>query len=250
YTLRSQDTDPIKRNRGYFGEYSISIAGNIPYAIDRYFVTPGIVEGELPALFKLSSNKLNYSRFLTLTADYRRYYSLSSSSVFAWRLYGGLAHPYGNSTSIPLNRRFFAGGSNDIRGWGPFQLGPGAIANEDVTINGGEIKLAAFTEARQVFIRDLISADWIAAWYLDAGNIWYGPRNDFINEENQDQLEQGRFKFNDFYNQIAVGSGLGIRLDWDYLVIRFDFTLRVRDLEKDWFDKSKLYFSFGIGHSF
>lgn len=186
---------------------------------------------------------------MTLTADYS-YYSLSSSSVFAWRLYGGLAHPYGNSTSIPLNRRFFAGGSNDIRGWGPFQLGPGAIANEDVTINGGEIKLAAFTEARQVFIRDLISADWIAAWYLDAGNIWYGPRNDFINEENQDQLEQGRFKFNDFYNQIAVGSGLGIRLDWDYLVIRFDFTLRVRDLEKDWFDKSKLYFSFGIGHSF
>jgi outer membrane protein assembly factor BamA len=250
YTLRSQNTDPIKRNRGYFSEYSIGAAGNIPYAIDRFLVTPGTVEGELPALFKLSSNTLNYSRFVTVTADYRRYYSLSNSSVFGWRLFGGLTHPYGKSTSIPLNRRFFAGGSNDIRGWGPFQLGPGAIANDNVTINGGEIKLAVFTETRQIFIRDLLSADWIAAWYVDAGNIWYGPRNDFIDEENQDQLERGRFKFNDFYNQIAVGSGLGLRLDWDFLVVRFDFTFRAHDLEQGWFGDDKVYFSFGIGHSF
>ena len=257
YTLRSQNTDPIKRNRGYFSEYSIAAAGNIPYAIDRFLVTPGTVEGELPALFKLSSNTLNYSRFVTVTADYRRYYPLSNSSVFGWRLFGGVAQPYGKSTSIPLNRRFFAGGSNDIRGWGPFQLGPGAIANEDVTINGGEIKLAAFTEARQIFIRDLLSADWIAAWYVDAGNIWYGPRNDFINEENQDQLERGRFKFNDFYNQIAVGSGLGLRLDWEFLVVRFDFTIRAHDLQRGWFNfsdnrfsRDDIYFSFGIGHSF
>ncbi len=257
YTLRSQNTDPIKRNFGYFSEYSISAGGNIPYAIDRFFVTPGTVEGELPTLFKLSENQLFYSRFVTLTADYRRYYSLSGSSVFGWRMFGGLAHPYGKSTSIPLNRRFFAGGSNDIRGWGPFQLGPGTIANDDVTINGGEIKLAAFSEVRQVFIRDLLSADWIAAWYVDAGNIWYGPRNDFVNEENQDQLEQGRFKFNDFYNQIAVGSGIGLRLDWDFLVVRFDFTIRAHDLERGWFNftderfsRDDIYFSFGIGHSF
>jgi len=250
YTIRSQNTNLVKRDRGYFSEYSISAAGNIPYAIDRFLVTPGTVEGNLPALFKLSDNTLNYSRFVTLTADYRRYYPLSNSSVFAWRLFGGFTQPYGQSRSIPLNRKFFAGGSNDIRGWTPFQLGPGAIAPEDVTINGGEIKLAAYTEARQVFIRNLLSANWIAAWYADAGNVWYGPRNDFRNEENQDQLERGRFKFNDFYNQIAVGSGLGLRLDWEYLIVRFDFTFRAHDLEVGWFNDPKLYFSFGIGHSF
>lgn len=250
YTIRSQNTNLVKRDRGYFSEYSISAAGNIPYAIDRFLVTPGTVEGNLPALFKLSDNTLNYSRFVTLTADYRRYYPLSNSSVFAWRLFGGFTQPYGQSRSIPLNRRFFAGGSNDIRGWAPFQLGPGSIAPEEVTINGGEIKLAAYTEARQVFIRNLLSANWIAAWYADAGNVWYGPRNDFRNEENQDQLERGRFKFNDFYNQIAVGSGLGLRLDWEYLVVRFDFTFRAHDLEVGWFNDPKLYFSFGIGHSF
>ena len=250
YTIRNQDTDPIKKNRGYYSEFSISAAGNIPYAIDKFIVTPDTVEGELPALFKLSGNTLDYSRFVTLTADYRRYYALSNSSVFAWRVFGGIAHPYGNSTSIPLNRRFFAGGGNDIRGWGPFQLGPGSIAANDVTINGGEIKLAAFTELRQTFIRDLISADWIAAWYIDAGNIWYGPRNDFIDQTNQDQLENGRFTFDNFYNQIAVGSGFGLRLDWDYLVVRFDFTFKAHDLEQGWFNNSKLNFTFGIGHSF
>ena len=250
YTLRSQNTDQIKKNRGYFSEFSISAGGNVPYFIDRFLVTSDTVEGTLPSLFKLSDNKLFYSRFISLTTDYRRYYPLSNSSVFGWRLFGGIAHPYGASSSIPLNRRFFAGGSNDIRGWGPFQLGPGAIATTDITINGGEVKLAAFTELRQRFIRNFINADWIAAWYIDAGNIWYGPRNDFINEANQDQLEQGKFKIKEFYNQIAVGTGVGIRLDWDFLIVRFDFTFRAHDLEKGWFNNDKMYFNFGIGHSF
>lgn len=250
YTFRSQNTNLIKRNFGYYSEYSISTGGNIPYALDRFLITPGTIEGELPSLFKLSNNSLTYSRFLKFTADYRKYYPISNNAVFGWRLFGGLAQPYGGSTSIPLNRRFFAGGSNDIRGWAPFQLGPGSIASEDVTINGGEIKLAAFTEARQIFIRDLIGADWHAAWYIDAGNIWYGPKNNFDSETNEDQLTDGRFFVNEFYKQIAVGSGLGLRLDWEYVVVRFDFTFRAHDLQEGWFNNRKMYFSFGIGHSF
>ena len=247
YTFRNQNTDLIKRNRGYFSEYSISTGGNIPYIVDKYVVTPDTLEQNLPSLFKVSENELSYSRYIKATADYRKYIPISNSAVFAWRLYGGIAQPYGSSTTIPLNRRFFAGGSNDIRGWGPFQLGPGSIKSEDVRINGGEIKLAAFTEARQIFIRDVIGANWHAAWYVDAGNIWYGPKNDAADDE---ELEDGRFKFNDFYNQIAVGTGLGLRLDWEYIVARFDFTFRAHDLEAGWFNNKKLYFSFGIGHSF
>ena len=250
YTLRSQNTDLIKRNFGYYSEYSISAGGNIPYLMDRLIITPDTLEGNLPSLFKLSDNSLTYSRFIKFTADYRKYYPLSNTSVFAWRLFAGFAHPYGNNTSIPLNRRFFAGGSNDIRGWAPFQLGPGDIPAQDVSINGGEIKLAAYTEARQIFLRNLLGANWHAAWFVDAGNIWYGPRNDFLSEDNQDQLERGRFKFNTFYKQVAVGSGLGIRLDWEYVVVRFDLAFRVHDLEAGWFNNKKPYFSFGIGHSF
>jgi len=247
YTFRSQNTDLIKRNRGYFSEYALSTGGNIPYLLDNYVITPDTLEQSLPSLFKVSENELSYSRYVKVTADYRRYIPISNSAVFAWRLYGGIAQPYGSSTTIPLNRRFFAGGSNDIRGWGPFQLGPGMINSDEVRINGGEIKLAAFTEARQIFVRDLIGANWHAAWYVDAGNVWYGPRNDAASNND---LKNGRFYFDDFYKQIAVGSGLGLRLDWQYIVARFDFTFRAHDLDVGWFNNKKLYFSFGIGHSF
>ncbi len=247
YTFRSQRTDLIKRNYGYFSEYSLSAGGNIPYALDRFIITPDTLEQNLPSLFKLSENELSYSRYVKATADYRRYIPVSNSTVFSWRLFGGVAQPYGQSTTIPLNRRFFAGGSNDIRGWGPFQLGPGKTDPKEVRINGGEIKLAAFTEVRQVFLENLFRANWHAAWYVDAGNVWYGPRNDAASDE---ELRDGRFQFDEFYKQIAVGTGLGLRLDWEYLVARFDFTFRAHDLQEGWFNNKKLYFSFGIGHSF
>ncbi|MEX0906222.1 MAG: BamA/TamA family outer membrane protein [Balneolaceae bacterium] len=250
YTLRHINTNLIKRNRGYFGEYSVSIAGNMPYFLDRYGVTPGEIEGTLPSPLGISSNALAYSRFVKLSADFRRYIPLSSDAVFALRLFAGIAQPYGGSETIPLSRRFFAGGSNDIRGWSPFRLGPGGISGDEVTVPGGEIKLAAFTELRQIFMSDIIGAQWHIAWHTDAGNVWYGPRNTFRDEEDVEILEDGKFFFDSFYNQIAVGSGLGLRLDWDFIVARFDFTMRVHDLEQGWFNNQRLYFSFGIGHSF
>ncbi|WP_245683920.1 BamA/TamA family outer membrane protein [Rhodohalobacter halophilus] len=250
YTFRAQNTNIIKRNYGYFSEYSVALGGNIPYLIDRYLVTPGDIEGTLPSPLNISSNSLAYSRFFKLSADYRRYISLSPDAVAAFRLFGGYAHPIGQSDNIPLNRRFFAGGSNDIRGWSPFRLGPGSIPPDEVTIPGGEVKLAAFTEIRQTFMKNVLSADWYLAWHTDAGNVWYGPGNTFIDEQDTDLLRDGRFRLNEFYNQVAVGSGLGIRLDWEFIVARFDFTFRAHDLEQGWFNNRQMYFSFGIGHSF
>lgn len=250
YTLRSQNTDLIKRDYGYFSEYSIALAGNIPHTIDRYMVTPGTVEGTLPSPFGISTNALSYSRYIKLTADYRRYVPLSPNTVFAFRGFAGMAQPYGGSETIPLNRRFFAGGSNDIRGWNPFRLGPGRIRPDEVTIPGGEIKLALFKEFRHVMLRNVLGANWLVAWHTDAGNVWYGPQNTFKNEENVELLNDGRFFLDSFYKQIAVGSGLGIRFDWEYIVARFDLTFRIHDLEEGWFENRTAYFSFGIGHSF
>ncbi len=250
YTLRSQNTDLIQRNHGYFSEYSISFAGNIPYSIDRFMVTPGEVEGTLPSPFGISTNSLSYSRYVKFSLDYRRYIPLSPNTVFAFRGFGGIAHPYGGSETIPLNRRFFAGGSNDIRGWNPFRLGPGGISPDEVTIPGGEIKLALFKEFRHIIMRDVLTANWQLAWHTDAGNVWYGPKSTFRSEENVELLNDGKFFLDSFYKQIAVGSGFGLRLDWEYIVARFDFTFRVHDLEEGWFNNKLLYFSFGIGHSF
>lgn len=260
YTFRSQRTDIIQRDYGYFSEYSVALGGNIPFLIDRYIVTPDTIEGNLPSPVSVSRNSLAYSRFVKTTADYRRYIPLSNDAVFAYRGFGGLALPYGNNTSIPLNQRFYAGGSNDIRGWDIYSLGPGGIPLEDVTINGGQIKLMVQTEARQTLIKNVLSANWIGAWFTDAGNIWYGPRTQLnagsaaagptSAEERNRILRQGKFFFDEFYKQIAVGSGLGLRLDWEYVVVRFDFAFRIHDLQEGWFNNKKLYFSFGIGHSF
>lgn len=260
YTFRSQRTDLIQRDYGYFSEYSIAVGGNIPHLTDRFIITPDTLEGNLPPLIPGSQNSLAYSRFIKGTADYREYIPISNNAVFAYRGFIGLALPYGGSTSIPLNQRFYAGGSNDIRGWDIYSLGPGAIPLDDVTINGGEIKLLAQTEIRQQLIPDFLSADWIGAWFTDAGNIWYGPRTEFPSSgsrgmqqsasQRERLLKLGKFKFDEFYKQIAVGSGIGLRLDWEYVVARFDFAFRLHDLQRGWFKDKKLYFSFGIGHSF
>ena len=250
YIFRSQNTDIIKRDFGYFSEFSVALAGNIPYALDRFVISPGDIEGSLPSPFGLSSNDLDYSRFIKISGDYRRYFPLTQNSVFAVRAFGGLAHPIGQSETIPLNRRFFAGGSNDIRGWNPFRLGPGGISPDEVTIPGGEIKLALFKELRQIFLRDVFNAQWHIAWHTDAGNVWYGPRNTFRDEDDEELLRDGKFFLDSFYKQIAVGSGLGLRIDWEFIVARFDFTYRIHDLEEGWFNNRLSYFSFGIGHSF
>ena len=250
YTLRNRDTNIIKRNYGYSREFSLALGGNIPYAIDRFMVSPGEVEGTLPSPFGISSNALAYSRFIKASADFRRYFDISDNTVFAVRGFAGIAHPIFESEDIPLSRRFFAGGSNDIRGWNPFRLGPGELQPDEVTVPGGEIKLSVYKELRQIFLRDVFSTDWHIAWHTDAGNVWYGPKTSLEDAEGNELLDPGRFYFDEFYNQIAVGSGLGLRFDWEFLIARIDFTWRIHDLQRGWFENKTAYFSFGIGHSF
>ncbi len=250
YTFRDITTNLIKRNYGHYAEYSFSIAGNFPYLLDRYVVTPNTLEGNLPSLFRISTNSLSYTRFFKLSADYRKYIQLSDDATFGYRLFGGFAHPYGKNKDIPLNRRFFAGGSNDIRGWPPYRLGPGGISSNRVAINGGEIKLAAFSEFRQLLISNFLSANWLGAWFVDMGNVWYGPETSIQGNVSQNILERGKFYYDEFYKQIAVGSGVGLRLDWEFVVLRLDLSNRIHDLENGWFKDKGLYFSFGVGHSF
>lgn len=250
YTHRNIDTDLIKRDRGHFSEYSLTIGGNAPYLIDRFFVTPDKVEGNLPSPFKISSNALDYNQFVKITADYRRYSNFSKDWVFAWRVFGGFAQPFSINQSVPLNQRFFAGGSNDIRAWAPFRLGPGIIPPEKVTINGGEIKLAAFAELRTLAFENTLSGNWHTAFFVDAGNTWYGPSNQLRNDRNSNLLKDGTFFVDSFYKQIAVSSGIGIRIDWEFVVARVDFAFRIHDLQEGWLNNRKMYFNFGIGHSF
>ncbi|MDG5765844.1 BamA/TamA family outer membrane protein [Balneolales bacterium ANBcel1] len=242
YTFRYANTDLIKRNYGFFSESSIELGGTIPWLMDRFIFDPGDVQGTVPSL-SLSDSTLTYSRFARVSVDYRRYIPVLENGVFAWRAFAGYAHAFGTNPQIPLNRRFFAGGSNDIRGWAPLRLGPADLdaGAGEAPINGGDIKLAGFLEYRHTILQGFINTDWGIAGFTDFGNIWYGSRSPF---------NEGKFRVDEFYRQIAVGSGFGLRLDWDYFVFRIDVAYRIHDLQQGWFQNSNPYWHFGIGHSF
>lgn len=239
YTIRNLSTDIIKHNRGFYFESSIELGGTLPYLADRFVFDPKHLNNTIPSLGK---SNLKYDQFIKLTLDYRRYIPLNDEAVFMYRMYGGYALPFSNSTSIPLVRRFFAGGAADVRGWAPATLGPGPIQDNTTQTNGGEIKLASFVELRQEIFERFLSANWALAFFADAGNIWNGPNN---------PNPATRFKLSSFPNEIAVGSGVGIRLDFEYLIVRFDGAFRIHEPSgAPWFNDKSMYWFFGIGHSF
>ena len=144
-----------------------------------------------------------------VTANWR----LDRMNNFVAHLEWGVAVPYGNSTSLPFEKRYFAGGANSVRGWAVRELGPGTYSGKDRTIDyikqSGDIKLGASMEYRSKLFWKVNGAV-----FVDAGNIWTV----------RDYPEQpgGVFSFDTFYKQIAVSYGLGVRFDFGFLVLRLD----------------------------
>lgn len=158
-----------------------------------------------------------YAQYLKGEADYTQLFGLGTKSNLAVHARFGIAYPYGNSTILPFEKRFFAGGNNSVRGWSVRSLGPGGYVGKDGRIDfinqTGDIKLEFSTELRsQLFWR------FQSALFVDAGNIW-------TIREYADQPE-GQFKFDTFWKQIAVAYGVGLRLNFDYFVIRFDMGMK------------------------
>lgn len=172
---------------------------------------------------ELNNQGLETYKFLKFNADYRKVSPVSKSAGVAFRLNAGIAAPYGDNDILPYEKYFFAGGSNGIRGWRPRRLGPGSYTplNDDGAITyqfeqSGEILIQASIEFR----RNLFGfVDW--AYFIDAGNIWT------INEDNT--RPGAHFKGDSFFKEIAVASGLGLRFDFVFLIIRFDAGLKVYD---------------------
>ena len=162
---------------------------------------------------------------------------------------------------MPFDRRFYSGGASSVRGWGLRELGPGGASftgapTSDGTTNilGGDIKLEASAELRSTFLRNTLRAKWIFALFVDAGNVWFGPRNPGFGKVEGGQ-PNGQFAFDRFYKELGVGSGLGLRIAWQYLILRFDLAYRVYDpaasgqgLFPNGLNDPTTYF--GIGHAF
>ena len=132
----------------------------------------------------------------------------------------GVAVPYGNSTTLPFEKRYFAGGANSVRGWAVRELGPGNYRGEDKAIDyikqSGDIKLGASIEYRSKLFWKLNGAA-----FIDAGNIW--TINDYAEQPD------GVFRLDSFYKQIALAYGLGLRLDFGFFVLRLDGGMKAYD---------------------
>jgi outer membrane protein assembly factor BamA len=170
----------------------------------------------------LDSLGLEYYQFLKFNFDYRQYFPLRKNSL-AYRIHLGIAYPYGDNNILPYEKYFFAGGSNGIRAWRPRRLGPGSYtpldsagSYDDRFEQPAEIILETSIELRRKLL-----AFVDGALFMDAGNSWT-----FREETLRPNAE---FRFNRFYEEIAVGAGAGLRLDFSFLLVRFDLGLKVHD---------------------
>ena len=129
----------------------------------------------------------------------------------------GIAFPYGNARMLPFEKRYYSGGANSVRGWSVRALGPGSYVPRDGAIDyinqSGDIKLDLSLEYRMALFWK-----FNGALFVDAGNIW--------TIYDYDDQPDGMFDLNTFYKQIAVSYGAGLRLDLNFLVLRFDVAMK------------------------
>ena len=158
-----------------------------------------------------------FAQYVKVDVDFihRLYEGDNSQLVFHVGL--GVAYPYGNSRVLPFEKRYFAGGANSVRGWSVRSLGPGSYKDKDGRINfitqTGDMKLDLNLE-----YRSHLFWKFNGALFLDAGNIWtlrYYP-----------EQEGGQLKLSRLLDDMAVGYGLGLRLNFDYFILRFDLGMK------------------------
>ena len=183
------------------------------------------------------------SQYFKGEIDYIKHWSVGFKKVFAFRTFLGIAIPFGNSNFIPFTRSYYAGGSNDNRAWQAYKLGPGSSSRFN-EFNEANFKIAFNIEYRYPIIKRLNGA-----FFIDTGNIW----NFKNNISDMDQVFNGLRDL----NELAIGSGLGLRYDFDYFIFRLDTGFKTYDpsltKEDRWFSQmslKKAVFNVGINFPF
>lgn len=158
-----------------------------------------------------------YAQYVKFDFDFTKQIRFDTHNVLALHGAFGIAYPYGNSTVLPFEKRYFSGGANSVRGWGVRELGPGKFNGTDGRIDfinqTGDMKLDLSAE-----YRTFLFWKFDGAAFIDAGNIW--------TLRSYAEQPGGQFKINEFYKQIAVAYGIGLRLNFGYFVLRFDMGMK------------------------
>jgi len=202
------DNTYLKQPRNIYFQAGVSTSGN---TLDL-FAGMGKDPSDRPYEFL---NNI-YSQHLKLTSDLR-YYFHGQNNTLAMRMYAGVGLPYLNSNILPYVEQFFSGGAYSIRGFTARSLGPGSYYDDGNTYidQSGDLKLEANLEYRFGISRVLKGA-----FFVDVGNIW------LINED--ENRPGSDFKFNSFLGQLAVGTGVGLRFDFNFFVLRTDLGIPLR----------------------
>ena len=223
--------------------YSIESAGNLLYAVSHLLGMEKTDDSY--QLFKVG-----FSQYVKGEYNITRHQIFDKNNRFVYHFGAGVGIPFANSNVIPFEKRFYSGGANSVRGWGESMLGPGAYSrftgNKTRDFNQvGDIKLDMNMEYRTKLF-------WKAegAAFIDAGNIW--------TIDNYKSQPLGQFKFDSFYNQLALAYGLGLRFDFSFFILRFDVGTKLFDpseklRSEQWktrFDKDNYAFHFAIGYPF
>lgn len=225
---------------------AIELAGNMLTAVNKIAGAPKDAEGA----YNLFGVK--YFQYAKSAIDFRLTTIYDQNNTTVGRFFAGAAFPYGNTPNyVPFERRFFIGGVNSLRAWRPRAIGPGSYTEPDQLDYSGEIKL----EANYEFRFNIYHRWFEGAIFTDAGNVW---------AIKEDPNRPGAdFKLNTLLETLAWDAGLGVRFNFNIIVIRFDFAIPLHDptytLNERWVAKNvskqdwllrNTNFNFGIGYPF
>lgn len=237
FTWTRDGRENINDNSFSRTQFKIEVAGNLLSSISSLANLTKNEDGN-SELFGVV-----FSQYAKFETNYIRHWEIPGNSIFAIRAFGGIAIPYGNSNSIPFTRSYFAGGTNDNRGWRPYDLGPGSSGSQ-LDFNEANFKLAFNAEYRYTLL-----GNFKGAFFADAGNIW----NVF------DEVENEAFRFDGLKDltEMALATGFGLRYDFGFFVIRFDVGFKThnpaRAIGDRWFKEynfANAVYNIGINYPF
>lgn len=191
------------------------VAGNLLFALSSIFNHRSDFHSQPYKVFGI-----HYSQYAKVDGDFAFLHLFDTRNSIACRFGAGVGVPYGNSGVLPFEKRFYGGGANGVRGWEVRTLGPGRFPGSnsvsDFINQCGDIRLDMSVEYRSKLF-------WVieGALFVDIGNIWT-----IHNYPNQ---PDGMFKFNQFYKELASAYGVGIRLDFNYFLLRFDMGMKAHN---------------------
>ncbi len=238
--------EPLLGDRHWLIRWNLEPAGNLlylfydqvlPFFQKQVFNTEPQKSG-LSENFEYGFGDVGFYTFTKTQADFRYYIPGNGNNELVLRLAPGIGIGYGNTNFMPFEKRFFVGGSNSIRAWAVRDLGPGsyqgridgsAAENIDLRVfQVGDVKIEGNIEYRfDLFYR------FRGAIFADFGNVWLltEPGGMVTNDLEQKFFQEGKFDDN-FYQEMAIGTGFGLRMDWTFFILRLDFGWPVRNPKK------------------